>query len=206
MSPPHGAGLQGDGSSLPADSPKKDPPSPAMERFLINFEKYLEATTEQRALDQAELREQRALDHAERALDRAELRARLDDLRLRMDRAHAGNNHHQASPDWSKALLYSETMKTKLGATTPLEQYGVYGTVGGGAIYCASAFNKASHLMQAARTDGEERAMHKAIAWATEDQVKNASFTARRFRAQGVTAALGAPLLWLAYVRSKHAK
>ena len=50
----------------------------------------------------------------------------------------------------------------------------------------------------------EARAVHTVLAWATEEQVKLASVLASRFQRRGVVAALGMPLTYLAYLRTKH--
>ncbi len=110
--------------------------------------------------------------------------------------------------DWSSAFLYSERVKIWTGAAVPYEQWGVYVSVIGGAVYCGNAYSKAYHLMKAASSpqNSEARALHKALAWVSEEQVKHAATIARRFQNRGILAALGAPVTWLAYIHAKHSK
>ncbi len=110
--------------------------------------------------------------------------------------------------DWSSAFLYSERVKAWTGAAVPYEQWGLYASVIGGALFCGNAYSKAYHLMKAAKAapDSEARALHKALAWVSEEQVKHAAIIASRFQRRGILAALGAPLSWLAYIQAKHSK
>lgn len=97
-------------------------------------------------------------------------------------------------------------MKAWTGAGVPYEQWGVYASVIGGALYCANANSKAYHMMKAAeaKPDSEARALHKALTWVSEEQLKSAASTSHRFQRRGILAALGAPMTWLAFTHAKH--
>ncbi len=70
----------------------------------------------------------------------------------------------------------------------------------------ANAYSKAYHVMKAAESPphSDARALHKALAWVSEEQVKHAALLARRFQTRGLVAVLGAPLTWLAFIQAKH--
>jgi len=51
-------------------------------------------------------------------------------------------------------------------------------------------------------SDSEARAVHKALAWVSEEHLKHAAILARRFQRRGIMAAVGAPLTWLTFKRN----
>lgn len=111
--------------------------------------------------------------------------------------------------DWSSGLLFSKRVRMWTGAAAPYEQWGIYISIVGGTLYCANAYSKAYHVMKAAEAapDSDARALHKALAWVSEEQViqvKHAAILARRFQRRGMLAALGAPITWLTYIQAKH--
>lgn len=107
--------------------------------------------------------------------------------------------------DWSSHWGTSAIIKQVTGANAPYEQWGVVATTTGGAAYLTRSFVRAHHLMQAARaTSPADKQWHVAVAWAAPHEVEAAAFYAVRFMTRGVVIGLGAPLLWLAYLRMKH--
>ncbi len=130
----------------------------------------------------------------------------LAERHLAEKRLQALRRNAPEETDWSSAFLYSQRVKAWTGAAVPYEQWGVYASMLGGALYCGNAYSKAYHVKKAAEAapDSEARAVHKALAWVGEEQVKHANIIAFRFQRRGVFAALGAPLIWLAYIQAKH--
>ena len=49
--------------------------------------------------------------------------------------------------DWSSAFLYSQRVKEWTGAVALWEQWGVYASLLGGALYCGNAYLKAYHVI-----------------------------------------------------------
>ena len=128
----------------------------------------------------------------------------LAERHLAEKRLQALRRNAPEETDWSSAFLYSQRVKAWTGAAVPYEQWGVYASMLGGALYCGNAYSKAYHVKKAAEAapDSEARTVHKALAWVGEEQVKH--IIALRFQRRGVFAALGAPLIWLAYIQAKH--
>ena len=92
-------------------------------------------------------------------------------------------------------------------ANAPYEQWGVVATALGGAGYLMRSCVRAYHLMQAARaTSLADKQWHAAVAWVAPHEVEAAPYYATRFMTRGAVIGLGAPLLWLAYLHSKHPK
>jgi hypothetical protein len=96
---------------------------------------------------------------------------------------------------------------TKFGLVTPAEQFNAYATFAGGIVglgYAFSNFYKAHHLFKLTHcTPGTEQWTHHwARAKATPQQIELASYWIGRFKLRGF-AALGAPLLFAAYLGSR---
>ena len=109
--------------------------------------------------------------------------------------------------DWSNHWGTSPAIKRYTGADAPYEQWGVVATALGGAGYLMRRCVRAHHLMQAARASSlAEKQWHAAVAWVAPHEVEAAPYYAIRFMTRGAVIGLGAPLLWLAYLHSKHPK
>jgi len=110
--------------------------------------------------------------------------------------------------DWSKSPLYSKTVQKLTGATTPFEQYGLYGSIIGGVYLISRSLFRSYHAMKAIDfpPDSQDRLFHSFLAGATEEQLRYAKVFAHRIRTRGVLGGLLLPIGFISYIVQKHKK
>ena len=110
--------------------------------------------------------------------------------------------------DWSKSLLYSKTVQKLTGATTPFEQYGLYGSIIGGVYLISRSLFRSYHAMKAIEfpVESDERFFHSFLARATDEQLRHAKVFAHRIRTRGVLGGLLLPIGFISYIVQKHKK
>jgi hypothetical protein len=110
--------------------------------------------------------------------------------------------------DWSKSPLYSKTVQKLTGATTPFEQYGLYGSIIGGVYLISRSLFRSYHAMKAIDfpPDSQERLFHSFLARSTEEQLRYAKVFAHRIRTRGVLGGLLLPIGFISYIVQKHKK
>jgi hypothetical protein len=104
------------------------------------------------------------------------------------------------APAWADSPLFSRTLAGSLGLHTPWEQLGLCGTVLGGCTYGLRQFHRAHHVAKYAQT---ENVKHLYEANVPVSEAPRALYLVNKIRARGALAALGAPMLWLAW-RTSH--
>jgi hypothetical protein len=85
----------------------------------------------------------------------------------------------------------------RLGLQKPWEQLGLYGSFVGGCAYAARQYYRAHCVVQYVASKNVEH-LYLADVPATSDAAARALFLVSRLRVRGI-AALGAPLVWLAW-------
>jgi hypothetical protein len=110
--------------------------------------------------------------------------------------------------DWSKSPLYSKTVQKLTGATTPFEQYGMYGSIIGGGYLISRSLFRSYHAMKAIDfpPESQARLFHSFLAGATEEQLRHAKVFAHRIRTRGVLGGLLLPIGFISYIVQKHKK
>jgi hypothetical protein len=93
-------------------------------------------------------------------------------------------------------------LATQAGLATPWEQLGLYGSALGGFAYAVRQFYRAHHVVKYVETQNVE---HLYLANVPTTEAPRARFMPASIRARGAAAALGAPMLWLAW-RASGAK
>jgi hypothetical protein len=143
--------------------------------------------------------EEKALTDERKALT-DERKALIDKEKLLLER--------NVEPDYSEiSPFYSTFLAEKLGLTSPYKQYGLYLITTSGFAYGARQLYRARLVMKAVHTtDQDTRQALLFAADAAEVQLSRATWYARRFRAKGIAAAAGAPLLWLAWRTVRHSQ
>lgn len=94
-------------------------------------------------------------------------------LRLEQQRLHADLRRSSSDEtEWVSHPLFSERVKSWTGAAVPYKQWGIYAIVLAGTLFHANAYSKMYHVMRAAKAapDSEARALHKSLAWVSEDK------------------------------------
>jgi hypothetical protein len=84
----------------------------------------------------------------------------------------------------------------KFGLATPWEQFGLYGAILGGCTYAGRQYFRAHHVVKYVETQNVE---HLYLANVPASEAPRAMYLVNRIRTRGVIAALGAPILWLAW-------
>ena len=110
--------------------------------------------------------------------------------------------------DWSKFSLYSKTVQKLTGATTPFEQYGLYGSIIGGVYLISRSLFRSYHALKAIEfpPSSEDRVFHSFLARATGEQLRHAKVFAHRIRTRGVLGGLLLPIGFISYIVQKHEK
>jgi len=110
--------------------------------------------------------------------------------------------------DWSKSPLYSKTVQKLTGATTPFEQYGLYGSIIGGVYLISRSLFRSYHALKAIEfpPESEDRLFHSFLARATGEQLRYAKVFAHRIRTRGVLGGLLLPIGFISYIVQKHKK
>jgi len=104
--------------------------------------------------------------------------------------------------DYSGFWFMSDALSSA-GLRTPWEQYGFYAITGTGFMYGARSWIMARDLMQAMASKDEEALQEVTAQYKLKkEDLRYAHWAAKRFRLRAVSAALGAPLLWLAWRRA----
>lgn len=108
--------------------------------------------------------------------------------------------------DWSKSPLYSKTVQKLTGATTPFEQYGLYGSIIGGVFLISRSLFRSYHVVKAIEfpPGSEDRSVHSYLAGATKEQLHHAQIFARRLRTRGILGGILLPIGFITYLVQKH--
>ena len=108
--------------------------------------------------------------------------------------------------DWSRSPLYSKTVQKLTGATTPFEQYGLYGSIIGGVFLISRSLFRSYHVVKAIEfpPGSEERSVHSYLAGATKEQLHDAQIFARRLRTRGILGGILLPIGFITYLVQKH--
>ena len=108
--------------------------------------------------------------------------------------------------DWSKSLFYSKTLQKLTGATTPFEQYGLYGSIIGGVFLISRSLFRSYHALKAIKfpPESEERLFHSFLAGANGEQLRHAKVFAHRLRTRGVLGGILLPIGFISYIVQKH--
>ena len=110
--------------------------------------------------------------------------------------------------DWSKSLFYSNTVQKLIGANTPFEQYGLYGSSIGGVYLMSRSLFRSYHAVKAIEfpPDSQERFYHSFLARATGEQLRHAQSFAHQLRTRGVLGGILLPIGFISYIVQKHKK
>lgn len=113
---------------------------------------------------------------------------------------------HKITPIWTESPLYSKLVHDWTGIHKPYQQCAVLAVLVGGTVFAVRSYSRTYHLLRATQQipESNSRAVHKALAWASEEQVQSASVLARVFDRTGATTAWHRPLIYLAYLHSRH--
>jgi hypothetical protein len=120
--------------------------------------------------------------------------------KLLLERLPRAASTTRQSSDWSGLPFYSTYLAQELGMTSPHHQYVLCFITAAGMAYGGRQMYRACLLMKAVKqTDSFRRLelMHRAKA--DEQQLARAGWFAQSFAVQGISAAIAAPVLWLAW-------
>ncbi len=108
--------------------------------------------------------------------------------------------------DWSNSLFYSKTVQNLIGANTPFEQYGLYGSMIGGVYLISRSLFRSYHAVKAIEfpVDSQERFYHSFLARATGEQLRHAQSFAHQIRTRGLLGGILLPIGFISYIVQKH--
>ena len=102
--------------------------------------------------------------------------------------------------------LYSKTVQKLTGATTPFEQYGLYGSIIGGVFLISRSLFRSYHALKAIEfpPESEDRLFHSFLAGANGEQLRHAQIFAHRLRTRGILGGILLPIGFISYLLQKH--